>query len=210
MSRASLMVLLALAACEVVPPSGDMLQPVPVAGPSAGATAVDREPAGPDEFDFDAYKQEQAQVDGVSDLDAADELLAELGAEGSAGERGVDKERERAEPAQAEPPAAPEPVAPAAPAAAPGPQIQAVDVALGVRLVATLPGTVPPRAVLGLPDGQERVVQAGDMVPEARVVVLAVGRDLVQIAQIHPKGDHAGIQPVFLQSLFPGGRLQER
>jgi hypothetical protein len=106
---------------------------------------------------------------------------------------------------EAPPPALP--VAPAPSASAPfdGPPIQAVEISMGVRLVTTLDGTLPPRAVIGLPDGRERVVQAGDMIPEARVVVLAIGRDLVQVAQVRPQGDHASIEAVFLRSLFPRG-----
>jgi hypothetical protein len=182
-----------VAGCEVVPPTGGVLEPVPVAAPAAPAVAAPAAPPAEGGFDFDAYKAEQAEHDGAGPIEQPADLAAELGADGMP----------IPEDAGAPPPVAAPVVAAPAPVA--GPPIAAVEVALGVRLVSTLDGTVPPRAVLGLPDGQERVVQAGDLLPEARVVVLAVGRDLVQIAQITPRGDHAAIEPVFLRSLFPGG-----
>jgi hypothetical protein len=192
------LVVLGMSACEVVEPTGGLLEPARVAvvpGPS--------EP-GPDStqdgYDFDAYKREQAEVDGVVNLDEAGEVLEALGA---------DPKEVEVEPAAGDktPPVVdPAPAVHAATSIHAAPPIHAVEVSMGVRLVATLEGTSPPRAVLGLSSGQERVVQAGDMLPEAGVVVLAVGRDLVQIAQIQRRGDHASIEPVFLRSLFSGSR----
>ncbi len=63
-----------------------------------------------------------------------------------------------------------------------------------LRLVATVPGAQPPRAILGLPDGKELVVSAGTMIPSANIVVVAVGQSTVDLAQIIPAGDHAVIR----------------
>lgn len=72
----------------------------------------------------------------------------------------------------------------------------------GVRLVRTLHDTHPPSAVIGLPDGSQHVVEAGTMLPDAGVVVLAIGRDAVQIAEITPMGDRARIDTSLLQPLY--------
>lgn len=73
----------------------------------------------------------------------------------------------------------------------------------GVRLLNTLPEAQPPRAVLGFSDGAEVVVQPGTMIPYAGVVVLAIGRDAVQIAEITPMGDRTRIDTQTLQALYP-------
>lgn len=99
-------------------------------------------------------------------------------------------------------PAAPVPTPPAAPAAAtfpPPPQ------SWGIRLVSTVIDAQPPRAIIGLADGTEAVVQPGDLVPAAHLVVLAIGRDAVQIAQITPEGDHARVDTYVVTALFPTG-----
>lgn len=100
--------------------------------------------------------------------------------------------------------------APAAPPAPPAPPDVApvstpVPSGFGVRLVATIPDSQPPRAILGMPDGREIVVEPGGFVPDARLVVLAVGRDTVQLAEVKPAGDRAVIQAMTLQSLYPQG-----
>lgn len=73
----------------------------------------------------------------------------------------------------------------------------------GVRLVSVVPGATPPQAVLGLPSGASQVVRAGDLLPEAGVVVLAIGVDRVQLAQVKPAGDHAEIESVQLTAMYP-------
>lgn len=198
MVRNAWLSLLLLGACEVVEPRGGVLDPA-----RDTTTSARTEPGAPssqdDGFDFEAYKSEQREADGLAPAEEPEALLEELGAEGV--------EVPDDPPAEPAPPPAPlpaDPIAPVLPSAPVGPPIQAVELAMGVRLVATLDGTSPPRAVLGLPEGEERVVQAGDMIPEAGVVVLAVGRDLVQVAQVRTKGDHASVESVFLQSMFPG------
>ncbi len=71
-----------------------------------------------------------------------------------------------------------------------------------VRLVKTLPETNPPRAILGLPDGRELVVSPGTMVPEHGLVVIAIGPNSAQIAQITPQGDFAAVSPLTLQTMY--------
>lgn len=165
---------------------------------------------GEDGFDFDAYKDEQAEADAAASAEAADPdaLVEGLGAEG------VDVPEDSA-PAPAAPtdmaealgvPAAPaSPVAPAAAARAPAwTPDSAVSLSWGLRLLSTVDAASPPRAILGLPDGSEEVVRAGDMLPEQGVVVLAVGRGVVQLGQVQPQGDHVEVESVFLRAMFPG------
>jgi hypothetical protein len=71
-----------------------------------------------------------------------------------------------------------------------------------LRLVSTLTTTQPPRAILGLPDGEEIVVTAGEMVPKHNVVVMAVGQDRVQLAQVSPSGDHAQVSELVLVAQY--------
>jgi len=74
----------------------------------------------------------------------------------------------------------------------------------GVRLITTVAlENNPPQAYLGLPDGEKAWVQAGDLLAEPRLVVLAVGRDMVQLARITPAGDHATIQSETLSAMYP-------
>lgn len=99
----------------------------------------------------------------------------------------------------AAPVAAPTPVAP------PSVGLPAVT-AWPVRLVSTLPQAQPPRAILGLPNGEERVVSPGSILAEQGLVVMAVTGDRVQLAQIEPAGDHAKITTLELTSQYPAGR----
>lgn len=69
-----------------------------------------------------------------------------------------------------------------------------------LRLVATVPQAQPPRAILGLPDGTEHVVTPGSMMPEARVVVISVGEQIVNLARVLPAGDHATIRTLVLHA----------
>lgn len=63
-----------------------------------------------------------------------------------------------------------------------------------VRLVTTVPNAQPPRAILGLPGGEEIVVTPGSMVPDAGLVVLSIGPDAVQLARVQASGDHADVE----------------
>ena len=71
-----------------------------------------------------------------------------------------------------------------------------------IRLVKTLPETNPPRAILGLPSGEELVVSPGSMVPEHGLVIISIGPNSAQIAQVSPQGDHAAISPMTLQTMY--------
>lgn len=75
----------------------------------------------------------------------------------------------------------------------------------GVRLVASIPQAQPPRAVLGLPSGKEVVVSPGSMIPEAAVVVIAVGPGTVVLAEITPDGDHARVEQRTLHAQYKMG-----
>src|SRR5690606_13949996 len=46
------------------------------------------------------------------------------------------------------------------------------EATFGVRVLSTLSHLQPPRAVLGLPDGGETVVQAGTILPDQHVIVM--------------------------------------
>jgi hypothetical protein len=72
-----------------------------------------------------------------------------------------------------------------------------------VRVLATLLDIQPPRAILGLPDGAEQVVQPGAMLPEQGLVVLAIGRDAVQLAKVTPQGFYAAVRTETVQALYP-------
>lgn len=73
----------------------------------------------------------------------------------------------------------------------------------GVRLVSVVPGATPPQAVLGLSDGSSEVVRAGDMLPDVGVVVIAIGKDRVQLAQVKAAGDHATVESIQLNAMYP-------
>jgi hypothetical protein len=71
-----------------------------------------------------------------------------------------------------------------------------------VRLVTTVPRASPPRAILGLPDGREIVVNPGAMVPELGLVVIAIAPGSAELARIVPVGDHATIESITLQAQY--------
>ncbi len=96
----------------------------------------------------------------------------------------------------------PAPVGPTLPVGPP-PLLGVPPAGWGVRLVSTVSSAQPPRAILGLPDGSEMVVQPGSFLPEARVFVLAIGHDQVQIAHVIPEGDRARVETEMLSSLYP-------
>jgi hypothetical protein len=73
----------------------------------------------------------------------------------------------------------------------------------GVRLVSTVVDAQPPRAILGLPDGSEAAVRPGTLLPDVGVIVLAIGQDQVQIAEVKPNGDHARITTRMVTSMYP-------
>lgn len=159
-------------------------------------------------FELDAYKKEQADADrsGEASSDAED-LAAELGAEG------VEIPDDPVVAAPSGPPLAPPGYPPVAGTANPPPAAVApppprwtpaepITLSWGLRLVSTVDGASPPRAILGMPDGTEVVVKAGDLLPDAGVIVLAIGNGVVQLGRVQPSGDHAQVESVFLSAMF--------
>lgn len=177
--------LLALAACEPIPPSGNMLAPV------AKAPLAQESPS------EDLFEEAPVE-EGVAEPVSADRLASALGG-------GLPAAGGEAAPLVA--PVSAPPRATEAPAPIPAPQAMPApppaSVSWGIRLVSTVSDAQPPRAILGLPDGTEKVVQAGDLIPEVGVVVLAIGRDQVQVAEIVAQGDHASVSSRMIGALFP-------
>ena len=79
----------------------------------------------------------------------------------------------------------------------------------GVRLVSTINDTTPPRAVLALTTGEEIVVRAGQMLPDEKMVILAIGQDVIQVANITPDGDRALVESVTLNAFNPNRDTRE-
>ena len=71
-----------------------------------------------------------------------------------------------------------------------------------VRLVRTHLDEQPPSAILALPDGRRVVVSPGDMVPERGLVVMAIGKDRVHLAEVSGEGDHATVTPLELAAQY--------
>lgn len=101
------------------------------------------------------------------------------------------------EPTVATPPAVPASVVPVAPAVG-----LPVGARWPIRLVSTLPEAQPPRAVLGLPSGEEVVVAPGSMIPAEGLVVVAVSEGQVELARVEAAGDHANISTVILEAQY--------
>jgi hypothetical protein len=192
------LMILALAACEPMDDPGSPLKPVPVTGQAA--PVIDPVPA-------DGAAEEPLPTPDPA-FDVPEPIVihsSELGREPEPDEPDEDAVELAQEPAPAEPVAAVEPVvaapAPLAPTALAG--FGAAPVIGGqwpLRLVATVPGAQPPRAILGLPGGDEIVVVPGTMLPEAGVVVMAIGAASVDLAEVTAAGDHAVVQGRTLQA----------
>lgn len=201
MLRASLC--LALAACTSIPPSGHPFSPTSRA-PTAAAPSA---PLGP-QGDGSAFGDERTDeaAEGSEGGSRRDE-----GADPTAADPGVSPDDTLAAMARfaRTPPAA----GTGSPAVAPLPATPAPvwdpsrplpDASFGVRVLGVLLDLNPPRAVLGLPDGREQVVTPGAMLPAEGIVVLAIGRDAVQIARITPQGFYARVETDTVASLAPG------
>jgi hypothetical protein len=187
--------LLALAACTSMPSSGRPFSPVavtPGAGPVAAPAAA---PIGP-QGDATAFEDDRTEGDDDAERppsDDPDDKLARMAAF-----------------AATPPPPAPAPAAPAVlplpPTPAPvwDPSRPLPDASFGVRVLGVLLDLNPPRAILGLPDGREQVVTPGAMLPTEGLVVMAIGRDAVQLAHVIPNGFYARVQTETVQSLSAG------
>lgn len=195
-----------LVACSPMEPSGNPLEPVaPAASVASVATPGASAPLDDPELD-EIFDERPDEEPGAGDLTAA-QIAGGLGASIAPLASGT--------PAEAVP--SPTPTASGLPPIVPPPAMPPVQVvrttgwtpdtpldgSWGVRLVSTVVDASPPRAILGLPDGSEEVVQAGTLLPDTGVVVLAIGRDIVQVAEILPRGDHARVQTRTLSALYP-------
>lgn len=170
-------------ACEPMESRGDPFAPAP-APVSAAAPAADPAFAFPSEPPLLLTSEELAKGDLPTALTAA---------------AGVDPNTVvGADAAPAAPPPVVDTPAPPAPAAVGLPPA----VQWPVRLVSTLPQAQPPRAILGLPSGEERVVSPGSMLAEHGLVVMTVTADRVQLAKVQPAGDHATIETIELSAQY--------
>lgn len=192
-------------ACERMEPSGDVLAPVKVA---ASVGTAGSEPA-IEELDPDFAVAEPLRI-------SSEELRGNAGADGHADGDDADHTGETAdgaEDAQAvmdtlEDPTAMEAVVTAPPAQAaraPVPVPTTTSSAFGtqwpVRLVSTTPTAQPPMAILGFANGETVAVFPGTMVPAHNLVVMAIGRNTVEVARIAPNGDHALVSQTTLRAL---------
>jgi hypothetical protein len=202
----ALLVVLMAAGCEQVESSGDVFAPV-MEAPPAPVEAPAEEPE-VEEFDFEA--DERVEEDAEPRDLAPDDLAASLGIEVL-----PEETPEELVVAEIDEPVVMEIEIPEIeiPEAEPEPEAGwSVEVPLegswGVRVVAVLRDAQPPRAILGLADGSERVVEPGTLVPEAGLVVMAIGRDAVQLAEVIPKGDHVRIKSHVVEPLYASGSAE--
>jgi hypothetical protein len=181
-----------LVGCESMDAPGKPFDPVAVQ--AQGATAAAPAPA-------------FAPVPGWEDVEpftmASEDFVTSAPPAAVAPPAGAPAADSTAEPEPAEP--VPDvTVVPAAPAAVAAPPLQGMGVAAGwpVRLVKAIPDSVPPRAIVGLPDGTELVVTPGAMLAAQGLIVMAIGKDQMQLAQVSANGDHATVVPMTLLALY--------
>ena len=190
----SLPIILMFIGCEPVTPSGNPLEPATVAPTSskpATSAATENVPDG-------AEEAEEAEEDAKFTISS--EELNQLANGELPGTQEPEEEVAEEKPAVEEVAEAP-PVAEAAEPTTSG-WSQAVGKAWPVRLVTTIPNAAPPRAILGLPNGKEIVVNPGTMVPEMGLVVVAISPNSAEIARIAPAGDHATIESMTLRAQY--------
>jgi hypothetical protein len=182
------LILLGMVACEPMESSGDIFAPAKVEAPAAAAPPeLDAALGGwgPEEPPLVLTSEQMAKGDGAPTLAAA---------------AGVDLEAVLTDVA---PSAAAVEAATPAPVAAPEPMGLPPATRWPVRLLSTIPEAQPPRAILGLPSGEERVVSPGSMLAEEGLVVVSVTRDRVQLARVEPAGDHARIESFEISAQYP-------
>lgn len=194
--RAFIALALALAGCQDIPSRG-ILQPAPASSsqqptprPTAGTPAAPTEGTGTTTGGFDFEGEDRKEEDDLLPEDVDEiELQADL--------LGVDPSQ-ISQPA----PAAPQAYIPAMPMPLWEPD-HPLDGGWGLRVVATIHDVQPPRAVIATADGQELVVQPGQMLPNHRLVILAVGHGVVQVARVTPQGFYAKVETETVSSLAP-------
>lgn len=179
---------LLLTGCEPMTPSGNPLAPAAVAKP-----IPELHPVAPKASIIEPPEEAVFTISSEDLHDAAN---------------GVEPQSKAKDAKDATPPAAVAPTSPAVPtspsnlSAPPAINNGAQALQWPVRLVTTIPQASPPRAILGLPDGQEIVVNPGAMVPELGLVVIAIAPGSAELARIVPMGDHATIQSMTLQAQY--------
>jgi len=181
-------------ACEPMDPSGKPLSPVPVVAAVRGMpTGAGDIASGDPRFKGDdpvVLKSEDLRVAPDADVSGA-------GGATRVGSTVAPHTDSAATPqVAATVPAAP--VAPTTVATAPTASMSGWP----VRLVRTHLDEQPPSAILALPDGRRIVVSPGDMVPERGLVVMAIGKERVQLAEISSRGDHASVTPIELSAQY--------
>jgi len=199
--------------CEPIEPSTELSQLTQArmdAAPSEPAAAqdapaadvadgeIDTEADTEGGFDFDADSPE-----AVADADA--DVLEGLGLVAPVEEPMFPEDAPTEEPPLREEPNPMPGFNPDAPVVSRWTPDQAVSLSGAVQLISTTAQSQPPRAILGLADGTEVVVEPGTMLPDERIVVLAVGQDAVQIAEITPEGDRARMESRILQAMYRQG-----
>ena len=200
-SMRSLMFPFCLFACEQVPPEGNPLKPVSI----AAVAPVGED--GPEPATATAVPEDEEPVFTLSSEDMAAALnggMPEAASEPPDSVAVTEPESDEAIGEADSPPASPAaPMAEAAaqPATRPGWPTQGAT-AWPVRLVTTVPNASPPRAILGLPDGREVVVNPGSMVPDFGIVVVAISPNSADLAKVAPAGDHATIESVTLTAQY--------
>lgn len=196
---AALLLASSLGGCETIPSSGDPLAPVKVSAPTPAKPAPTPAPDAAEPADgFDFAGEDRTESEASSEELDPVALQARL--------LGVEVAERPAPP----PAPGPLPVVQAPPAPAPigewDPAQPLPDGSFSVRLLATLHDVHPPRAIIGMPDGTERVVQPGVILEAERLIVMAVGRDVIQLARVVPQGFYARVETQDVRALFPAQR----
>jgi hypothetical protein len=186
-------------ACAQTTPSSDLLTATPASPVSASYVAgaagpAAANPAGPPGLSAE-FAEAVAVATDEDPFGKTSAAAAEAAAAAPAPAEGAAVAEAIVEPVAVEA-AAPPPEAPPAVGLPTQP-------AWAVRLLMTLPQAQPPRAALGLPSGEERIVSPGSMLPELGLIVIAVGADSVQLARVTPAGDHAVVEPLTLTAQYP-------
>ncbi len=179
-------------ACEEATPNWDLLSPYGAVEPAAAAPAAMAGALDAAEQDLAAALADSTPSEESSESEfdnpfgpnaATPEVEEELEEEAETEEEAVD-------------------VPPAEPTGSPDPFGLPTSAGWGVRLLGTIAQAQPPRAALGLPDGQEVVVAPGSMLPTVGMVVISVGQDTIQLARVTPAGDHAEVEMVNLVAQY--------
>ena len=169
------MLWIALLACAPMPSSGNIFEPVKVEVPGA-VSAVDERFA---EVEEPRFKISSEEMTGGAKPAASTPELSPADAAIAAG------------------PATGAPVVSTPPVGLPSPS------RFPVRLVSTVASAQPPRAIIGLPSGEEVVVSPGSVLASEGLVVMAIKEGEVELAKITPNGDHAVVTAIAVSAQYP-------